>query len=72
MWTPTQIPSMIVLTGGTNQGEAMGKKSVGAKVNVPGVGSGTVETAPKIVKGVEVQDVRTGMHTVIAVPVKKL
>lgn len=50
----------------------MGRKSVGAKVTVPGVGSGTVESAPKIVKGVETQEVRTGMHQVVRVPTKDL
>lgn len=50
----------------------MSKKSVGAKVSVPGVGSGTVESHPKVVKGQEVQEVRTGPHTVIFVPTKKL
>lgn len=50
----------------------MGKKSVGAKVTVPGVGTGRVESHPKIVKGEEVQEVRTGNHTVIFVPTKKL
>ena len=50
----------------------MGKKSVGTTVNVPGVGKGTVESAPRIVKGVEVQEVRTDNHTVINVPTKKL
>jgi hypothetical protein len=50
----------------------MGKKAVGAKVTVRGFGKGTVESAPKKVKGVEVQEVRTGMHQVVAVPVKDL
>lgn len=50
----------------------MGKKNVGAKVNVPGYGKGTVESAPKKIKGVEVQEVRTRMHQVVAVPVKDL
>jgi hypothetical protein len=50
----------------------MGSKSVGTKVNVPGVGKGTVESAPKIVKGQEVQEVRTDNHTVIHVPTKQL
>lgn len=50
----------------------MGKKSVGSTVSVPGVGKGTVESGPKVVKGVEVQEVRTDTHTVINVPTKKL
>lgn len=50
----------------------MSKKAVGAKVNVPGVGKGVVESQPRIVKGVETQEVRTGDHTVIRVPTDKL
>lgn len=50
----------------------MAKKSVGAKVTVPGVGKGVVESHAKVVKGEEVQEVRTGTHTVIFVPTKKL
>jgi len=50
----------------------MGKKSVGTKVTVPGVGKGTVESHPRIVKGVETQEVRTGPHTVIRVPTEDL
>ncbi len=50
----------------------MGKKAIGAKVEVPGVGKGTVESAPRIVKGVETQEVRTAPHTVIRVPTNKL
>lgn len=50
----------------------MGRKSVGSKVEVKGYGKGVVESAPKKVKGVEVQDVRTGMHQVVAVPLTDL
>lgn len=50
----------------------MGKKAVGAKVDVPGVGSGKVEAAPIIRKGEEVQEVRTGRNTTIYVPTKDL
>lgn len=50
----------------------MGKKAVGATVNVPGVGKGTVESHPRVVKGVETQEVRTDNHTVIRVPTDKL
>lgn len=50
----------------------MGKKAVGAKVTVPGVGKGTVESHARVIKGEESQEVRTGPHTVIWVPTKKL
>lgn len=50
----------------------MGKKNVGATVNVPGVGKGTVESHPRTIKGEETQEVRTGPHTVIRVPTKDL
>lgn len=50
----------------------MGKKNVGAKVDVPGVGKGTVESHPITRKGEEVQEVRVGKHTTIFVPTKKL
>ncbi len=50
----------------------MGAKKVGATVTVPGVGKGKVESHPRIVKGEETQEVRTGPHTVIRVPTSKL
>jgi hypothetical protein len=50
----------------------MGKKAIGAKVNVPGVGKGLVESHPRKIKGEEVQDVRIGDHKVIRVPTDKL
>lgn len=50
----------------------MTSKKTGTKVNVPGVGKGTVEGHPIIRKGEEVQEVRTGDNTTIYVPTKKL
>jgi hypothetical protein len=67
MWTPTQIPSMIVVTGGTNQGEAMVKAYT--KVTVPGVGKG-VTVAPVDKKGK--QEVWIDHTTTLRVDAKKL
>ncbi|QIQ62988.1 hypothetical protein SEA_MOAB_111 [Streptomyces phage Moab] len=50
----------------------MGKPKIGDKVNVPGVGKGTVESSPRQIKGQEQVEVRTGPHTVILVPTKKI
>lgn len=50
----------------------MGKQNIGAKVSVPGVGKGLVESQPYKEGGKEMQNVRIGDHKVIKVPTDKL